>query len=81
MCCEAVTPIASRSPKRSSSSASTRKRSRRKFERAALRWHARFVAEMAPPSLLRAQNALAALSALRSGNSEAKQALLGLVQG
>jgi hypothetical protein len=42
-----------------------------KFERAALRSHARFV-DQASPSLLRAQVALAALSELRSGNETAK---------
>ena len=38
-----------------------------KFERAALRWHARFVSEAAP-SLFRAQIALAALAELRAGS-------------
>ena len=48
-----------------------------KFERAALRWHARFVAEAAP-SLLQAQIALAALSELRAGSEAAKRLLLEL---
>jgi hypothetical protein len=48
-----------------------------KFERAALRWHARFVTE-ASPSLLRAQIALAALSELRAGSETAKKLLLEL---
>jgi hypothetical protein len=45
-----------------------------KFERAALRWHARFVSEAAP-SLLKAQIALAALGELRAGSEAAKQVL------
>jgi hypothetical protein len=49
-----------------------------KFERAALRWHVRFVAESSP-SLLRAQIALAALAELRAGSEQAKKVLLGLV--
>ena len=49
-----------------------------KFERAALRWHARFVTESAP-SLLRAQISLAALAELRAGSEPAKEVLLGLV--
>jgi hypothetical protein len=49
-----------------------------KFERAALRWHARLVTERAP-SLLRAQVALAAQAELRTGSEAAKQLLLGLV--
>jgi hypothetical protein len=49
-----------------------------KFEKAALRWHARFVTESAP-SLLRAQIALAALAELRAGSEPAKNVLLGLV--
>ena len=47
-----------------------------KFEKAALRWHARYVTEAAP-SLI----ALVALSELRSGSEPAKRALLELVQG
>ena len=49
-----------------------------KFEKAALRWHARFVAESSP-SLLRAQIALTALGELRAGSEQAKKVLLGLV--
>ncbi len=49
-----------------------------KYERAALRWHARFVTESSP-SLLRAQIALAALAELRAGSEAAKRVLLGLV--
>jgi hypothetical protein len=49
-----------------------------KFEKAALRWHARFVAESSP-SLLRAQIALTALGELRPGSEAAKRVLLGLV--
>jgi hypothetical protein len=49
-----------------------------KFEKAALRWHARFVTESAP-SLLRAQIALAARAELRAGSEPAKNVLLGLV--
>ena len=45
-----------------------------KFERAALRWHARFVTASSP-SLLRAQIALAALSELRRGSETAKRLL------
>ena len=45
-----------------------------KFERAALRWHARFVTESSP-SLLRAQIALAALGELRRGSETAKRLL------
>ena len=48
-----------------------------KFEKAALRWHARFVTEAAP-SLLRAQIALAALAELRAESEPAKKVLLGL---
>jgi hypothetical protein len=48
------------------------------LERAALRWHARFVTESAPP-LLRAQISLAALAELRAGSEPAKEVLLGLV--
>jgi hypothetical protein len=40
-----------------------------KFERAALRWHARYVTEAAP-SLLQAQIALAALAEVRTGERE-----------
>ena len=50
-----------------------------KFERAALRWHARYVTECSPP-LLRAQIALAALSELRAG-SEAARRVLGELAG
>jgi hypothetical protein len=50
-----------------------------KFERAALRWHARYVTE-ATPSLLRAQIALAALAELRAESEPAKKVLLGLAQ-
>jgi hypothetical protein len=46
-----------------------------KFERAALRWHARFVTE-ASPSMLQAQIALAALGELRSGSEASKKVLL-----
>jgi hypothetical protein len=49
-----------------------------KFERAAVRWHARFLTESAP-SLLRAQIALAALAELRTRSTAAKRALLELV--
>jgi hypothetical protein len=45
-----------------------------KFERAALRWHSRFVSE-ASPSLLQAQIALAAL---RAGGESARKVLLEL---
>jgi hypothetical protein len=48
-----------------------------KFERAALRWHARFVAEAAP-SLLQAQIALAALTELRAGSEAARKILFEL---
>jgi hypothetical protein len=47
------------------------------FEKAALRWLARYVTEGAP-SLLRAQIALAALSELRTGSEPAKKVLLEL---
>jgi hypothetical protein len=56
----------------------TRRAEPAKFEKAALRWHARFVAESSP-SLLRAQIALAALSELRVGSEPAKKVLFGLV--
>jgi hypothetical protein len=46
-----------------------------KFEKAALRWHGRFVAETAP-SLLRAHIALAALADLRTGSEPAKKLLI-----
>jgi hypothetical protein len=46
-----------------------------KFERAALRWHARFMTETSP-SFLQAQIALAALGELRSGSERAKRVLL-----
>ena len=48
-----------------------------KFEKAALRWHARYVSESSP-TLLRAQIALAALGELRTGSEPAKTVLLGL---
>jgi hypothetical protein len=50
-----------------------------KFERAALRWHARFVSESAA-SLLHAQIALAALAELRGGSESAQKVLLGLAE-
>ncbi len=46
------------------------------FEKAALRWHARYVTE-APPSLLQAQIALAALAELRAESEPAKKVRLG----
>jgi hypothetical protein len=46
-----------------------------KFERAALRWHARFVTETAP-SLLKAQLVLAALAELRAGDRKHAAKLL-----
>ena len=49
-----------------------------KFERAALRWHARFVAE-ACGSLLDAQVALAALMRLPAGDDRARELLVELV--
>ena len=45
-----------------------------KFEKAALRWHARFVSERSP-SLLKAQVSLAALGELRSGSVPAAKLL------
>ena len=48
-----------------------------KFERAALRWHARFVSEAAP-SLLQAQIALSALGELRADSAAPKRLLLEL---
>ena len=51
-----------------------------KFEKAALRWLARYVSEAAP-SLLRAQIALAALSELRGGNEAAEKVLAELAPG
>ncbi len=48
-----------------------------KFERAALRWLARYVAE-AKPSLLKAQITLVALSELRSGGEAARNLLADL---
>jgi hypothetical protein len=48
-----------------------------KFEKAALRWYARYVTEAAP-SLLRAQIALAALGEVRTGSEQARKVLLGL---
>ena len=47
-----------------------------KFEKAALRWHARFVTECAP-SLLSAQIALAALADLRASSEPAQKVLFG----
>jgi hypothetical protein len=47
-----------------------------KFERAALRWHARYVTEGKAVSLLKAQLALAALAELRAGEREAAAKLL-----
>jgi hypothetical protein len=44
------------------------------FERAALRWHARYVSEAAP-SLLQAQIALAALGEIRAGSDLARRLL------
>jgi hypothetical protein len=49
------------------------------FERAALRWHARYVSEAAP-SLLQAQIALAALGEIRAGSDLARR-LLGELAG
>jgi hypothetical protein len=46
-----------------------------KFERAALRWHARFVSETSP-SLLKAQLALSALAELRAGERETAAKML-----
>jgi hypothetical protein len=51
-----------------------------KFERAALRWLARYVTE-AGTSLLDAQIALASLSDLRSGSDRAKTILVELAAG
>jgi len=48
-----------------------------KFERAALRWHARYVSEAAP-SLMQAQIALSALSELRADSAAPKRLLLEL---
>ena len=50
-----------------------------KFERAALRWHARFVTETSP-SLLRAQISLPALGELRVGSEAAEPVLLALAE-
>jgi hypothetical protein len=50
----------------------------RKFERAPLRWHVRYVSE-ATPSMLRVQVAFAALSALATDSEPAKKVLIGLV--
>jgi hypothetical protein len=47
-----------------------------KFERAALRWLARYVTEGKAVSLLKAQLALSALSELRTGEREAAAKLL-----
>jgi hypothetical protein len=47
-----------------------------KFERAALRWLARYVTEGKAVSLLKAQIALAALSELRAGERESAAKLL-----
>jgi hypothetical protein len=51
-----------------------------KYERAAIRWLARYVTE-AGPSLLDAQIALASLSDLRSGSDPAKTILVKLAAG
>jgi len=51
-----------------------------KFDKAALRWLARYVTEAAP-SLLQAQIALPAFSELRGGNEAAVKVLAGLVGG
>ena len=48
-----------------------------KFEKAALRWHVRYVSE-ASPSVSQAQIALAAFSELRSGSESARSVLLEL---
>jgi hypothetical protein len=48
-----------------------------KFERAALRWHVRYVAEAAP-SLFNAQIALTALAEPRAGSKSAKAVLVEL---
>ncbi len=48
-----------------------------KFERAALRWHVRYVSGAAP-SLLQAQIALTALADLRAGRNSGKAVLLHL---
>jgi hypothetical protein len=64
----------SRSPRRCSSSAFYADADPAKFERAALRWHARYVTERWP-SLLRAQIALAALGELRAGSEAARRVL------
>jgi hypothetical protein len=50
-----------------------------KYEKAALRWLARYVTEK-KPSLLRAQIALAALSELRGGNEAAEKVLVELAR-
>ena len=50
-----------------------------KYEKAALRWHARFVTE-ACPSILNAQIALAALGELRSNTAAAKSLVLRLAK-
>src|SRR5690349_1537186 len=47
-----------------------------KFERAALRWHTRYVIEGKAVSLLKAQLALSALAELRGGEREAAGKLL-----
>ena len=47
-----------------------------KYDRAALRWLARYVAEGKAVSLLKAQLALAALSELRTGEREAAAKML-----
>jgi len=51
----------------------------RKFEKAAVRWLARYVTEK-KPSLLDAQIALAALSELRGGNEAAEKVLVELAR-
>jgi len=51
-----------------------------KFERAAVKWLGRFIEEC-PPSRLRAQVALAALSELRGGSEAGERMLRELVAG
>src|SRR5689334_11320097 len=50
-----------------------------KFERAALRWHARYVTECSP-ALLMAQIALAPLSEVRAGSEGARKLLSALAE-
>jgi hypothetical protein len=52
-----------------------------RYERAALRWHARLVAEAEGMTLLRAQIALATLKALPRSSRVARDVLAGLVAG